>query len=395
MPAFNYAPNGMLSLQFSLSNLAGLPLWSDGLGTKTAPGNIDRFEDIYDLLHGNCSVEGRDLAALLNTALAVQELPGSFTVFIRPNDLIAVSYSEGAFSFQASSEDNPYGFDTDAINSSAYDGVQTVTAAHYFRYGTFDGADVGTFEIVIDDATATAFDDAGKHQGVIQRLRPSTLADSLAGASATNLSAISGISDRFLLNEDGKVEFWRSGSGRGDLTWLSDFLRDFLGFTGYENTAIESGYCKIVATHSPKATLWLNRPIEFMEPRVRGARRSSEATDGRVESAHLLTRRGWDLRFAVTGIADNEDRTAEALDGFFMLFWKAEHFTVYQNVQEPRRAVSNREFFSVELSPEDNYRVGRHRLVMDASINEVGFDLEDPQIRLRYFFELRGWDWIA
>lgn len=394
MPALNYSPNGMLSLQFSLAELAGADLWSDSLGTVAAPSTFDKFADIFDLLHGNCSVTGRDLAALLNTALTVNELPGTFTAFIRPNDLIAVSYSEGAFSFRATSATNPYGFDTDSVESSEYEGAQTVTAARYFSFGNFDGGDVGTFEITIGADTATAFDDAGKHQGVIQRVRPAGLTDRLAGA-ATNLTALAGGADRFLLNDAGKVEFWRSGSARGALTWESDLLRDFLGFTGYEAASTVDGYLRLVATHAPKATLFLNRPIEFIEPRVRGLRRASEASDGHVESAHLLTRRGWDLRFAVTGIADTEDKTAEALDGFFMLLWKAEHFSVYQNAQEPRVAVSNRELFGIDKTPEDNYRVGRLRLVLDQNVNEIAFDLEDVQIRLRYFFELRGWDWIA
>jgi hypothetical protein len=399
MPANNYAPIGMLSLQFNLTELASQPLWSDGAGTVNAPAGFDRFEDIHDFLHGNCSATGRDLAALLNTALAVGELPGAFTAFIDTNDHVAVSYSEGAFSLRAESGDNPYGFSQVDYASSIYNGAHTVRAPNPWRRGVFGytGGDFGTLEITIGATTVSAFDDVGNHQGVIQRLRAATLSDTLAGATTTNLTAIAngeGGGDRFLLNDSGRVEFWRSGSGRGDLVWESDALRDFLGFTGHEAATVVGASLRLVATFPPLATLWINRPIEYVEPRVRGVKRQAEASDGRTESAHLLTRKGFDIRFAVTGIADNEDRTAEALDGFFGLFFRAEHFTVYQNVNEPRRAVSNRGAYDLETTPEDNYRVGRLRLTPDAGISEFGFDLEDPQIRLRYFFDLRGWNWI-
>lgn len=391
MPALDYTPTGALGLSFKLTELAGEDLYSDDSGTVTAPSGFDAFKNIRDLCHNHAALSGKDLSSLCNAALAAEPLAGTITVSIDSSDKVSFSYDGGSFSVKASSASNPWGLTTSYTVATVTGGVGVAAAPNNWTRGTFTG---GNGQIVIKVGThiMTVSLDSGTHQGVIESIRDSSVDDGLTGAVTTNLSTVD-TAARFLLNDSGYVEIWRDNA-RGDLVWISSQLQDLLGFTGDE-TATDTGTdLVLVASEHPRMMLWIDRPIEYVEPLARGTRRQSKASDGRREIAHLLTERGWTIRFSTLGLASNGDQTADALDSFFLYLWEAEYVTVYQNIYEPRLAAPSRSGYSVELCGEDDYRVGALQLVLDESYTDAAFTPEEPSYRYKYYFEFFGWEWV-
>jgi hypothetical protein len=151
----------------------------------------------------------------------------------------------------------------------------------------------------------------------------------------------------------------------------------------------------LTATHAPQGLLWLDRPIEYFEPEIKAARNVQELSDARFEQAHISTVHGWRLRFAVSGLAATVDRLMDAEENFFDLLWRSEFFTVFLNTLEKRIAVREKVGYSIEVCGQDDKRMGCHRLVLDPGVNGMPFNLEDPEIRARYFLELLGWNYKA
>jgi hypothetical protein len=409
MPALDYNPKAAISCGLDLTHLAGHILyqkvWHGGVSASVvASAGFGDCEDIYDLLHAQGSHDIRTLAAALNNATASGEpIPEGFAAYVNASDRVEISYPH-PFSIRAA-VGNPYGLDTLDVEAQLRDGVYVARAVGDWTRGTFLNPsypnEILSFWITYSGSEYLAYMDGGRYQGVIQSLRDWSLSDTLTGEGSASLTGLEGRSagsygTRWILSDTGYVEYWTDLT-EISITWASTELRDVLGYTGSEplNPVADSGgYSVMRATYRPHGLLWLNRPVEYVEPRVRGTRRLAEATDGRVDTTHLATRRGWLMRFSIQGLASTEDATAEALDGFFAYLWKAKHFTLYQNTAEPRKAAARRDGYSLELCGEDNYRVGRIRLVLDPGIEVADFTLEDPRIRLRYFMELSGNEYI-
>lgn len=385
MPARNYSPIAYLSCSFSLAQLAGEDLYTDDSGTVTAGAGFGTFRNLRDLLNGYGSPALRTVKGVCDTALTVGGLPGSFQVAITDSDRIRWTYSGGAFQLKALSASNPFGLSTSYVAAVA----GKVTAAADWTRGNVDLADC-TLRIKVGSTETDAFFDEGQAQDVLTLIR-GWAADALCTAPAHNLTATDGRLDvRFVLSDAGKVQCWRSAS-YGDLTWESEELATFLGFRGDETAEIVGSSQVLEATDSPLTVLWLNRPIEYCEPKIRSNRSVVRNSAGASQVTHTSTIKGWNVRVCVTGIGSTEDQTDAAWDGFFPYLLKADSFSVFQDAGEPRIAVSRRNVYSAVQTPEDNYRTGVLDLVLDDQAQEYGFDLEDPQVRLRYYFDLPGW----
>ena len=414
MPSNDYSPLGKLSCGFDLSHVASLELYrtAGDEATVYAPGEFGAFADIHDLLSGLGSEDSRTLTGALNTAREVAELAGEFTAYITGNgsgstsglyaeDRVAIRYS-APFSVRAASANNPFGFDTADTVAIASGTEYVAVAPRDWTRGIIRGGSDTILTLTVGATEANAFVDS-IYQNIPTMLRTWDLGDTLSGSGALSLTALENlgvwvndtdVTARWILNAEGFVEYWRS-STRGALEWINADLRKFLGFTGLElDVNATGGMTYTRGTYRPHGMLWLARPIEYLEPKIRGKRRVAEAADGHTDTAHLSTRKGWILRFVVRGLAATEDSTVEALDGFLAYMWKAPHLTIYQNVNEVRRATRASEGYSLEVCGEDNYRVGRVRIVLDADKQDQEFSLEDPRVRLRYFMELTGNEYV-
>lgn len=390
MPAKNTNPKGAVQLSFSLAHLANEPLYTDSNGDVSAPSSwlTTVFEDVNDLLNGKASDPSRTLAGVVNNALVALGVPGSFTASITNGDKVRLTYSLGAFSLRALNAANPFGFSTTLTASSG----GSVTAPVDFSRGTFNHS-VASLEITIGITTVTAFFDVGTHAGVLYALRSQTLEDSLTGCADSLMANDGRTTTRFFLNNDGLVEIWRD-STYGALYWLSTELRDILGFTGAEVQHSSGGSVYVRASYPPRFLIWINGPIEYAESFARAIRSSAEASDGRREIKHIRTDIGWEFRFFVTGIMSNEDKRAELIDNFWRYYFQAASFTVYQDVNEIRRAVALRDGYDLAKCGELNYRVGTIRLV-DSETGEFTASPEDPTYVYRYYMALKGWEYVS
>lgn len=402
-----------------VSQFAGVDLFSRGAETVTAPDSWDRFPTIHDLLNGLCSpgeiagtggtIAGESLGEVV-TQYAADDTPtivATFTAGIDSEDRIYIESETAAFSVKAICGD-VLGFTDQWTDSEVIGTRRRVTAPNDWIRGSFlCGNDPGSGLIEYrirygaGNQEFTFFPPLGTMPGVLEWVRPNDLTDSLANANASNLTALDRnagphVTTRWFLNSEGKVVCSRPYFV-DDLEWLSTEFRDWLGFTGDETAVNQNatGHWLLTATHAPQGLLWLDRPIEGFEPEISATRQGQKLSDSRFEQSHITTTHGWRLRFAVTGLASNVDRLLDAQENFFGYLWRSEFFTVYLNVDEKRIAVREKTGYSPEVTGQDDRRMGCHRLVLDLGINGMGFALEDPEVRSRYFLELLGWNLIG
>lgn len=401
-----------------VSQFAGVDLFSRDAVTVTAPSTWDRFPTIHDLLNGigalplydgtPADLVGESLAATV-TQYAADDTPSivdTFTAGIDADDRVYLESGLAAFSVKALYGDI-LGFETTYTDSVVIGTRRRVTAPNNFTRGQFlCGSDPGSGLIsyrVKYGATNQEFDffpPLGRYPGVLEWVREQSESDRLGNANLVNLSYIDRqagphVTTRWFLNASGKV--CNSYPSFVDpLVWLSTEFRDWLGFRGDETPVADgTGHYTLTATDSPKGVLWLDRPIEYFEPEIQAAKNTQPLSDGRFEQAHISTIHGWRLRFAITGLAATVDRLMDAEENFFDLLWRSEYFTVFLNVNEKRMAVREKVGYSIEVSGQDDKRMGAHRLVLDPAIASAAFGLEDPEVRLRYFLELLGWNYVT
>lgn len=401
-----------------VSQFAGVDLFQRGTNTVTGPSTWDRFPTIHDLLNGIGSLPyldgtpadlaAEDLGSTITEAAANADptITEAFTAGIDADDRVYIESIVEGFSIKATYGDI-LGFESTYTASVVVGDRHRVTAPNDYTRGQFlCGNDPGsgliqyTVKYGAAEQLFTVFPPPGRHAGVLEWVRTQDQSDLLSNAVGTNLSYLDRnagphVNTRWFLNDSGKV--CNSAPSYVDFVeWLSTDFRDWLGFRGDETPVADgTGHFTLTATDYPQGLIWLDRPIEYFEPAIQAARNVQALSDARFEQAHISTVHGWRLRFAITGLAATVDRLMDAEENFFEYLWRSEYFTVYLNTLEKRMAVREKAGYSIEVTGQDDKRMGAHRLVLDPGIAAAAFDLEDPEIRMRYFLELLGWNYKA
>lgn len=410
MPAYDYNPNAMLAVQQMVSDFAGQDIYRRNDITITAP-LWDRFRDIHSLLHGMCSPNASHLRTLQREVQIAGQLlgiAGVFTVGLTFDDHVYISNDTVPFGIKAThvlgGDDtaNVFGYSNSRQLASAYGDSYRCKAPRNWVRGPYDYRQAELTLSKADNSGSIVLDTAvGIRQSVVTHIRGVTPPDILTETYAQSLMHLditaadgAGADDQIMwyLGSDGKVvTTWKVG----DFTWMHSGFAEWLGYTTSEAVIDLGNYKMLKATNYPKGIIWLDRPIEYLEPIVRGVRYSNEASDGTEESTHAMTRMGWKLKLSFDGIASTRDKLAHALKDFFAWLWMSEYFTVYSNVNELRRGGLIKDGYSTAVCGEDDYRVGTIVLNLDPAFNQFEFDPEDTQVRAQYILDLKGWEWVA
>lgn len=402
-----------------VSHFAGQVLFNRGTTEITAPSSWDRFPCLLDLLNGQGSnpniltIPGESLAESIKYygETATPAIVDTWHAGITSEDKVYITAAATPFRIRHKWGPDVLGIGADWVDSHdfpsfLFEGTWSIIAPNDWIRGEFlSGSDPGNGLIgyEIDDNNGAAFNiypPLGRMPGVLEWVREQAEADALSNAATANVSYLDqqtgpfpGV--RWFLSDAGKVTVIRPYFVYS-IEWTNTEFRDWLGFSGNEaETPDGTGCFAMEADNYAQGLLWLDRPIEYFEPEIRSTRIASELSDGRFEQAHISTVKGWRLRFAITGLASSVDRLMNAQEDFFAYLWRSEFFTVFLNTQERRLARRGRDGYSREITGEDDYRMGIHRLVLDPGISSASFNLEDPSVRSRYFLELIGWNWVS